>query len=288
MFESRQARVCKNYINQLYIDPAIHTQLLTTIAQGLYNVADPDFDPYDGDQYDQQLFQEEQSFVYFVSVTSLQTDKGRELVKEFEGDARAIISKLHQHHTQSNVAQHKVVTFTTYITNLNPTDSWKDTTRQFLSNFKEKFRLLDSLVPDTDKIPETVRITFLQRAAQQNHDVRQIHVLDSIWRSKTGSTGKPTFEVYYDLLWNEAYQHDLNKTAGQKQRKAFISHQVDNFDESDHEFGEDNLNDSEEDDPSPSSVFNPPSTLLKLRNPPWFLFPTNFGESSRGSQADDY
>ena len=155
-------------------------------------------------------------------VASLQTHKGRELEKEFEGDVRTIISKLHHYHTQSDVTQHEVVTLTTYITNLNLTDSWKGTTRQFLSHFKEKLKLLDSLVPDTDTIPETVRITFLQRAAQQNHDLRQIHVLDSMWRSKTGFTRKLTFEVYYDLLWNTAYQHDLNKAAGQKQRKAFI------------------------------------------------------------------
>ena len=96
----------------------------TIKAQGLYDVADPEIDPYDGDQYDQQLFHEKQSFIYSVLVISLQTDKGRELIKEFEGDARTIISKLHHHHTQSNVAQHEVVTLTTYITNLNLTDSW--------------------------------------------------------------------------------------------------------------------------------------------------------------------
>ena len=93
--------------------------------------------------------------------------------------------------------------------------------------------LLDSLVPDTDKIPEKVRITFLQRDVQKNHDLRQIHVLDSVWRFKTGSTGKFTFEVYYDLLWNAAYQHHLNNAAGQNKRQAFISQQVDSFDESD-------------------------------------------------------
>ena len=139
-----------------------------------------------------------ESIVYLVLVTSLLTEKGRELVKEFEEDARSILSKLHHYHTKSNVAQHEVVALTTYITNLSLTDSWKGTTRQFLSHFKEKLRLLDSLIPDTDKIPETVRITFLQRAVQQNHDLRQIHVLDSVWRSKIGSTGKFTFEVYYD------------------------------------------------------------------------------------------
>ena len=141
--------------------------------QGLYDVADPDFDSCDGDQYDQQLFEEKPSLVYSVLVTSLWTYKGRELVKKFEGDARTIISKLLHYHTQSKVV-HEVVTLTTCITNLNLTDSWKGTTRQFLSHFMEKLRLLDSLVPDTDKIQEIVRITFLQRAVQQNHDLRQI------------------------------------------------------------------------------------------------------------------
>ena len=62
------------------------TSFLATIkAQGLIDVADPDFDLDDGDNYEQELFQEKQFFVYSVLVTSLQTDKGRELVKEFEG-----------------------------------------------------------------------------------------------------------------------------------------------------------------------------------------------------------
>ena len=138
-------------------------------------------------------FSGKQSFVYFVLVTSLQTDKGRELVKQFEGDARTTLSKLHHYHTESNVAHHEVVTLTTCITNLSFTDSWKGTTHQFLSHFKEKLHLLDSLVHDTGKIPEAVRITLLQRAVQKNHDLRQIHVLDSVWISKTQSTGRFTF-----------------------------------------------------------------------------------------------
>ena len=61
--------------------------MATIKAQGFDDVAHPDFDPYDGDQYDQQVFQGKQSFVYSVLDTSLQTDKGRDLVKEFKGDA---------------------------------------------------------------------------------------------------------------------------------------------------------------------------------------------------------
>ena len=196
----RDASAYPIFKNDLYYNTFQISFLATIKAQGLYDVADPDFDPDDGDQYDKQLFLQKQSFVYSVLVSSLQADKGRELVKEFEGDARTIISKLHHYHTESNVAQHKIVTLSTYTTNLSLSDSCKGTTCQLLSHFKEKLHLLDSLVPGTDKIPKTVRITFLQRAVQKNHDLRWIHVLDSVWRSKTGSTGKFTFEVYYDLL----------------------------------------------------------------------------------------
>ena len=87
---------------------------------------------------------------------------------------------------------------------------------------KEKLRLLDSLVPDTDKLHETVRITFLKEAVQQNPELRQIHVLDSLCKYKEGSTGQLTFELYYsyDLLWNAAHQHDLNKATKKSPRKA--------------------------------------------------------------------
>ena len=196
-------------------------------AQGLYDVADPDHDPESGDIYEQELFQGKQSFVYSVLVTSLQTEKGRELVKEFEGDARSIILKLHHYHTKSNVAQHDIITLTTEITNLTLNDSWKGTVRQFLSHFKEKLRLLDSLVPVSDQLPEITRLTFLQRAVQQNHDLRQIHVMDSVWRFKTDSTEALTFDTYYNLLWDAAHQYDLHQTKKCPQRKAFSSHQED-------------------------------------------------------------
>ena len=135
--------------------------------------------------------------------------------------------KLHHYHTKSNVAQHDIITLTTEITNLTLNDSWKGTVRQFLSHFKEKLRLLDSLVPVSDQLPEVTRLTFLQRAVQQNHDLRQIHVMDSVWRFKTDSTEALTFDTYYNLLWDAAHQYDLHQTKKGPQRKAFSSHQED-------------------------------------------------------------
>ena len=224
-------------------------------AQGLYDVADPDHDPESGDIYEQELFKGKQSFVYSVLVTSLQTENWRELVKEFEGDARSIILKLHHYHTESNVAQHDIITLTTEITNLTLNDSWKGTVRQFLSHFKEKLRLLDSLVPVSDRLPETTRLTFLQRSIQQNHDLRQIHVMDSVWRFKTDSAEALTFDTYYNLLWDAAHQYDLHQTKKGPHRKAFSSQQEEINDDGEYTNAEEQFfTDSEPVEHSPYSV----------------------------------
>ena len=141
----RDASVYPIFKNDKCYDTFQRSFLANLKAQGLYDVADPDYDSESGDIYEQELFQGKHSFVYSVLVASLQTEKGRELVKEFEGDARSIILKLHHYHTKSNVAQHDIITLTTDITNLTLNDSWKGTVRQFLSHFKEKLSCLTVL-----------------------------------------------------------------------------------------------------------------------------------------------
>ena len=95
----RDASVYPIFKNDKYYDTFQRSFLANLKAQGLYDVADPDHDPENGDTYEKELFKGQQSFVYSVLVTSLQTEKGRKLVKEFEGDARSIILKLHHYHT---------------------------------------------------------------------------------------------------------------------------------------------------------------------------------------------
>ena len=252
----RDASVYPIFKNDKYYDTFQRSFLANLKAQGLYDVADPDHDPENGNIYEKELFRGKQSFVYSVLVTSLQTEKGRELVKEFEGDARSIILKLHHYHTKSNVAQHDIMTLTTDISNLSLNDSWKGTVRQFLSHFQEKLRLLDSLVPVSDQLPETTRITFLQRAVQQNHDLRQIHVIDSVWRFKTDLTDALTFDTYYNLLWDAAHQYDLHQLKKGPQRKAFFSQQEQINDDDEYANAEEQFStDPEPEEHSPYSVY---------------------------------
>ena len=252
----RDASVYPIFKNDKYYDTFQRSFLAILKAQGLYDVSDPDHEPESGNIYEKELFKGKQSFVYSVLVTSLQTEKERELVKEFEGDARSIISQLHHYHTKSNVAQHDIITLTTDITNLTLNDSWKGIVRQFLSHFKEKHRLLDSLVPDSDQLPEVTRITFLQRAVQQNHDLRQIHVMDSVWRFKTESADALTFETYYNLLWDAAHQYGLHQFKKGPQGKAFFSHQEETSDDDEYANAGDQFStDPEPEEHSPYSVY---------------------------------
>ena len=141
-------------------------------------------------------------------------------------------------------------------TNLTLNDSWKGKVRQFLSHFKEKLRLLDILVPVSDQLPETTRITFLQRAVQQNHDLRQIHVIDSVWRFKTDSTDALTFDTCYNLLWDAAHQYILHQIKKGPQRKTFFSHQEEISDDDEYaNAGDQCSTDSEPEVHSPYSVY---------------------------------
>ena len=153
----RDASVYPIFKNDKYYDTFQRSFLANLKGQGHYDVADPDHDPENDDIYEKELFKGKQSFVYSVLVTSLQTEKGRELVKEFEGDARSILLKLHHYHIKSNVAQHDIITMTTDITNLTLNDSCCLTALfLFLTNFLKLqeshfFRELSSKTMTSDR-----------------------------------------------------------------------------------------------------------------------------------------
>ena len=130
--------------------------------------------------------------------------------------------------------------------------------------------MLDSLVPDTDKLPDNVRVTFLHREVQQNHDPRQIHVLDSVWRSKTGSTGKIPFEVYYHVLWEAAYTKIQNNHKGRPSSHTKMIKMM--FFECGSE-EEDPTNDHSPDELLPYSVYKSSLNPLALKRSPTIFIP---------------
>ena len=88
---------------------------------------DPNFTP-GSDEYEQQLFQEQQDFLYSVLISSLKTDFSEALVKDHEGDAQLILELLHEHHTgNSQYARSEINRITKYLTNIKLDDTWRGT-----------------------------------------------------------------------------------------------------------------------------------------------------------------
>ena len=79
---------------------------------------DPNFTP-GSDEYEQQLFEEQQDFLYSVLISSLKTEFSEALVKDHEGDAQLILDLLHEHHTgNSQYSRAEINRITKYLTNI--------------------------------------------------------------------------------------------------------------------------------------------------------------------------
>ena len=81
-----------------YYNTFIHRFKATAKAQGLNSLIDPKFTP-GSDEHEQQLFQEQQDFLYSVLISSPKTEFSEALVKDHEGDAQLILELLHEHQT---------------------------------------------------------------------------------------------------------------------------------------------------------------------------------------------
>ena len=142
----RDASAYPIFKNERYYNTFIRHFKATAKAQGLNTLMDPNFTPGQ-DEYEQQLFQEQQDFLYSVLISSLKTDFSEALVKDHEGDAQLILELLHERHTgNSQYSRSEINRITKYLTNIKLDDTWRGTNESFLMHYNDQLRLLDSLV----------------------------------------------------------------------------------------------------------------------------------------------
>ena len=105
---------------------------------------DTNFTP-GSDEHEEQLFQEQQGFLYSVQISSLKTEFSEALAKDHEGDAQLILELLHEHHTgNSQYSRAEIKRITKYLTNIKLDDTWRGTNESFLMHYNDQLRLLDS------------------------------------------------------------------------------------------------------------------------------------------------
>ena len=218
----RDASAYPIFKNERYYNTFICHFKATAKAQGLNSLMDPNFTP-GSDEYEQQLFQDQQDFLYSVLISSLKTDFSEALVKDHEGDAQLIIELLHEHHTgNSQYSRSEINRITKYLTNIKLDDTWRGTNESFLMHYNDQLRLLDSLVDSDEKLPDNTRVTFLESAVESVPDLRRVKITDNVLQAQLDSTRPITYRSYFDLLKDAAFHLDQATKRGSKIRRTNV------------------------------------------------------------------
>ena len=218
----RDASAYPIFKNERYYTTFIRHFKATAKAQGLNSLMDPNFTP-GSDEYEQQLFQDQQDFLYSVLISSLKTDFSEALVKDHEGDAQLIIELLHEHHTgNSQYSRSEINRITKYLTNIKLDDTWRGTNESFLMHYNDQLRLLDSLVDSDEKLPDNTRVTFFESAVESVPDLRRVKITDNVLQAQLDSTRPITYRSYFDLLKDAAFHLDQATKRGSKIRRTNV------------------------------------------------------------------
>ena len=218
----RDASAYPIFKNERYYNTFIRHFKATAKAQGLNSLMDPNFTP-GSDEYEQQLFQDQQDFLHSVLISSLKTDFSEALVKDHEGDAQLIIELLHEHHTgNSQYSRSEINRITKYLTNIKLDDTWRGTNESFLMHYNDQLCLLDSLVDSDEKLPDNTRVTFLESAVESVPDQRRVKITDNVLQAQLDSTRPITYRSYFDLLKDAAFHLDQATKRGSKIRRTNV------------------------------------------------------------------
>ena len=218
----RDASAYPIFKNERYYNTFIRHFKASAKAQGLSTLMDPNFTP-GSDEYGQQLFQEQQDFLYSVLISSLKTDFSEALVKDHEGDAQLILELLHEHHTgNSQYSRSEINRITKYLTNIKLDDTWRGTNESFLMHYNDQLRLLDSLVDSDEKLPDNTRVTFLESAVESVPDLRRVKITDNVLQAQLDSTRPISYRSYFDLLKDAAFHLDQATKRGNKIRRTNV------------------------------------------------------------------
>ena len=214
----RDASAYPIFKNERYYNTFIRHFKATAKAQGLNSLMDPNF-TQGSDEYEQQLFQEQQDFLYSVLISPLKTDFSEALVKDHEGDAQLILELLHEHHTgNSQYSRSEINRITKCLTNTKLDDTWRETNESFLMHYNDQLHLHDSLVDSDEKLPDNTRVTFLESADESVPDLRRVKITNNVLQAQLDSTRPISYRSYFDLLKDAAFHLDQVTKRGNKIR----------------------------------------------------------------------
>ena len=169
---------------------------------------------------DLALFKEQQRYMYAVFERTVQTQKGKAIVRAHhkEGDAQSVYKELCATYKESTKAILDSQELFEYIISLKLRD-WKGQTEDFLLHFQEQCRQYHELVDnDSDKISDNMQMTFLQNAVHDHAEFAQVKA--TAMQLAVDRKKSMDLSSYVDMLTTTAVQYDKRmKTQGSLSRK---------------------------------------------------------------------
>ena len=119
-------------------------------------------------------------------------------------NAQRVWEELATHITTSSKGQAEKHRLHTYVTTTVLDKSWKGTTEQFNLHFNEQFRQLDEVSPPEESLPYTTRLTLLQTAVHNIHELTMVETMEELI-----SLSSSTLDLPWDMTTTSLYSKML-------------------------------------------------------------------------------
>ncbi|EEC42564.1 predicted protein [Phaeodactylum tricornutum CCAP 1055/1] len=209
-----------------YWDNFYRTFVVTAVSHNVDNVLDPAYSPTNTDEI--LLFREQKKFVYSALEHCLQTDMGKNIVREhaFDFDAQTVFAKVVKHYTESTPAKISSGTTLSYLTSAKYGSSWTGTAEGFILHWKNHLRIYNDTVPVTEKLPPQLCLSLLESSVRDVSELRQVNTTANLDLAKGGSP--INYENYLSLLLAAATLYDKgnnfsNSRSPKSKRSAFVT-----------------------------------------------------------------
>ena len=210
----REASAYSTLKDERYFDKFQRDLFITAKSHDVSKILDPTFTPGPS-QEEQELFEVKQVFMYKVFNETLLTDMGRTKVRKYlkTTDAQAVWKEYSENTTTSSKGVSEKRKITHYLTNTVLDSQFRGTTQQFVLHFNEQFRRLDDLTDISERMPESIKMAFLQNAVK---DIPQLSIVETHdeYTSTTCGDGSFThlnYSSYCNLLINACVRYDASK-----------------------------------------------------------------------------
>ena len=214
-------------------------------AQDVAKVLDSKHNPVD--QATKDLFRLEQDYMYAVFNSVIQTDKGKEIVRQYskDRDAQLVFAALEDHASTSTEATLEIQQITTFLTTSKLDGTWRGTYTGYITHWKQQLQNYEDMTDTTAHYSSLAKKRMLMSALELVKDLRDIQLSDEKQKVLNPTGPDLSYDQYCTILNSAtARLDDLQRKHGRSQASkrtlAAKVHDTSYFDDGDQFFDANN------------------------------------------------